>query len=221
MTTKMNVSRKVYSNVEVMNWLKNIQGFKDNTFPQEWVDEMKCVTYDEWCGIWVDGRNLKRSDYLVPYIDFKRLLKDEYYNAKDKDQVLFCIGYDCVGDLRTFQNPDEDDEIEYVCSMPFYKQTCRDCGDEECEDGWWKHGEFVCVDCWEEQDPDEEDEIYREVRKELAEEDYELINDNDEKGIETDPKIEVRHANWLLEKEDDDETRQIVEERIRKMKEDE
>jgi hypothetical protein len=121
MTTKMNVSRKVYSDIEVMNWLKNIQGFKDNTFPQEWVDEMKCVTYEDWCNNWVDESGIKPSNYLMPYIDFQRLLITEYYDGEENEQVLFCIGYNSVGDLRTFQNPTEDDEIVYVCSMPLYK----------------------------------------------------------------------------------------------------
>jgi hypothetical protein len=150
MTTKMNVSRKVFSDVEVMNWLKNQKGFKDNTFPQEWVDKMHCSTYNEWCDVWIDCSGLERKDYIVPYIDFKRLLIDEYNNDKEHEQVLFCIGNNGFGNLRTFQNPDEDDEIEYVCSMPFHKQTCRDCEEEECAEGWWKDGEFLCEYCWEE-----------------------------------------------------------------------
>jgi len=160
MTTKMNVSRKVFSDVEVMNWLKNQKGFKDNTFPQEWVDKMHCSTYNEWCDVWIDCSGLERKDYIVPYIDFKRLLIDEYNDAKEHEQVLFCIGNDGFGNLRTFQNPDEDDEIEYVCSMPFHKQTCSDCGDEECVDGWWnKKGEFLCYCCWVDEDEKEDEDV--------------------------------------------------------------
>lgn len=148
MTTKMNVSRKVFSDVEVMNWLKNRQGFKDNTLPQEWVDEMYCLTYAEWRDVWI-LRHLKDKEYIVPYIDFKAILIDENV-SKEEDRVIFCIGYDKDNNLRTIQNPDEDDEVEYVCIMPYYKQTCSYCNEEECSEGWWDDGEFVCADCWEE-----------------------------------------------------------------------
>jgi hypothetical protein len=86
------------------------------------------------------------------------------------------------------------------------------------DSGYDYQGVWWCKDC--EGDGDEE-EVYREFRKDLAEEDCGLINANDEEGIETDPKITERHANWLLEKEDDDETRQIIEKMIREAKEEE
>jgi hypothetical protein len=157
MTTKMNVSRKVYSDVEVMNWLKGIKGFKDNTFPQEWVDEMYCLTYAEWRDVWI-LRHLKNKEYIVPYIDFNKVLNDEN-ESKEEDRVLFCIGYNEDNTLKCIQNPTEEDKIEYVCIMPYYKQTCRDCNEEECADGWWEEGEFVCADCWE----DYADEVEKDV----------------------------------------------------------
>jgi hypothetical protein len=153
MTTKMNVSRKVFSEVEVMDWLKSTKGFKDNTLPQDWVDDMDCSKYGEWCISKIKESSMKWEDYLVPYIDFKRLLIDEYYEAKEKDQLIFCIGYNEDNTLKCIQNPTDEDKIAYVCTMPYYKQVCRDCGDDDCADGWWnKEGEFVCADCWVEEE---------------------------------------------------------------------
>ena len=53
-------------------------------------------------------------------------------------------------------------------------------------------------------------EYYREIRKELAEEDYLEIEENDD----YDPKIGLRHFNYLSEEEDDDETEKIVHQRM-------
>jgi hypothetical protein len=107
---------------------------------------MNCLTYAEWCMNKVKESNLKT--YIVPYINFKRLLIDEYYESKRKNQVLFCIAYDKDNNLTTIQNPTEKDGVAYVCTMPYLNLPCKDC-EEKYVDGWWKDGEFLCNDCWE------------------------------------------------------------------------
>jgi hypothetical protein len=54
------------------------------------------------------------------------------------------------------------------------------------------------------------EEYYRETRKELAEEDCLEIDQNPN----CDSKISLRHFNWLNQQEDDEETEQIVKQRM-------
>jgi len=94
---------------------------------------------------------------------------------------------------------------------------CNECG----TNGWGDErgeidddGDFTCEECIEK--AEEEEEVYREFRKELAEEDSALIDYNYEDGIETEMKIQNRHLRWLLKMKDEEETRLLVEKKYKK-----
>jgi hypothetical protein len=89
------------------------------------------------------------------------------------------------------------------------RRECYECGETTSCGLYNENKEWRCEDCCGEEE-DEEDEVYREFRKEMAEDDYALINENDEKGVETEMKIKARHLRWILEEEDDVETSKII-----------
>jgi hypothetical protein len=112
--------------------------------------------------------------------------------------------------------------------MPVKMSECDNCSREMSVEDLTDHrGEWLCSKCedelgvndeeFDDEEDDDDDEVYRECRKQLAEEDCELINHNDEKGIETEMKIQNRHLRWLLHLDDDEETSKIVQQKVIKM----